>query len=109
MAASSAASAVVAVERPGRLAGEQLGPVESDGDVGEPVLEALEGADGHPELLALGHVAHPDGERTEPEPDQRRRGQHPPLVDRVRVRGAGVVAGGEDAPVAVVEGAVGEG
>ena len=73
------------VERPRRLAREQLRAVERDCDVGETVLQALERTDGHTELLAFGHVGDRDRQRAEPEADERGGGEHPPFVDRVRV------------------------
>ena len=71
------------------------------------MLQALERADRHTELLALGDVTDPDGQRAETEAHERRRGEHPPLVERLRVEPTRVVARGHH--LTVGQPAVGEG
>ena len=65
---------------------QQGRPVDGGGDVGESVLECLERADRHAELLARRRVV--DGELQRPvcETDERGGGQDPPFVERGLVR-----------------------
>ena len=59
------------VARPRRFAGEQLRAVERDRDVGQRVLDRLEGADRLAELVALGDVLAGEPERAETQADER--------------------------------------
>ncbi len=74
------------------------------------MLEALEGADGHAELLALADVRDGDRESTESTTHERGGGERAPLVDGFVVEAVRVRAGCEDDARAcgVADGAVGE-
>ena len=81
----------VLVGGPRRLADQQLRALDRGGDVGQPVGERLERADGHAELLSLLGVLHPELERGAGESHQRTGSEHAPLVDRPLVQHVRVV------------------
>jgi hypothetical protein len=77
---------------PGRLVGEEAGAVDGGVEVGQAVLDRLERADGHAELVALLDVGHPQVEGGPGHAGQRCPSEHPPLVERAGERGPGGVA-----------------
>jgi hypothetical protein len=90
------------VDAPRAAAYEQAGAAQRAGQLGEAVLDRLEGPDRHTELMPLAHVPDAEIERGLRQPDEHGRHQQLPLVHRAVVqRGDAVTRREQDSDIDV--------